>query len=295
MNNFWSTYIQTSEELYASRDIRFNDTNKQLWLNTIGIKENMNVLDIGCGSGTFCNKIKQYTNNVNITGIDIDNNHIAYAKNKANELNLNVNFLLGDATKLPFEDNSFDLCYSYTVCEHIEPKVFLKEQYRVLIPTGTICILSVRKPLRLRHNMDLLMCEREKELLQKLDCQANKIGIISSICKFKLNESMFINYLEETGFNNISISMFNILNYGPDLKQVSKELALKQIQCYRLHSTSYVQKILSQIPNAITQNEINELLSLINNRYDKRIELYNTGKKLWDFTFSAVLAINATK
>jgi len=60
MNNVWSQYVQTTEELYYSRGMRFNDSNKALWLNAIDVKSGQNILEVGCAGGVFCHKIKKY-------------------------------------------------------------------------------------------------------------------------------------------------------------------------------------------------------------------------------------------
>lgn len=54
----------------------------------------------------------------------------------------------GDATKLPFEDESFDITISNTVQEHIEPSAFWGEQKRVLKSGGKCICLSARKGIR---------------------------------------------------------------------------------------------------------------------------------------------------
>jgi len=142
MNNYvWSQYVQTSEEQYYSQDMRFNDSNKDLWLKAIGVESGQNILEVGCGGGTFCHKIKKYVPDVRITGLDIDTGHIEYAKAKTLELGLECTFVNADATAMPFADNTFDLYYSHTVAEHIPHKPFFGEQYRVLKPGGKIVVL----------------------------------------------------------------------------------------------------------------------------------------------------------
>lgn len=53
MNNIWSNFIQTTDELYHSRDTRFNDCNKALWLNAIGVESGQNILEDGCASSNY--------------------------------------------------------------------------------------------------------------------------------------------------------------------------------------------------------------------------------------------------
>ncbi|HAN21332.1 MAG: hypothetical protein A2Y15_07180 [Clostridiales bacterium GWF2_36_10] len=125
-NTYWSTYVQESEELYRSRALRFHDGNKDLWLKAFQIENGMKVLEVGCGGGIFCHRIKTYLPDTDVTGLDFDTGHIEYAKTKSLELNLNCKFVNGDATSLPFEDNTFDTCFSHTVINFCEPNDFLK-------------------------------------------------------------------------------------------------------------------------------------------------------------------------
>ena len=58
MNDHWSQYVQTSEELYRSRALRFHDGNKELWLSALGAKDHTDILEVGCGGGIFCHRLK---------------------------------------------------------------------------------------------------------------------------------------------------------------------------------------------------------------------------------------------
>ena len=82
MSNNWSQYVQTTQELYKSRSLRFHDGNKDLWLSAIGAKDGMNILEVGCAGGLFCHRITTYLPDVKITGLDFDSGHIAWARKK---------------------------------------------------------------------------------------------------------------------------------------------------------------------------------------------------------------------
>ena len=83
MSDFWSKQIQSTELLYFSRAEKFNDENKSLWFKLLKVKDGMKVLEVGCGGGLFTNMIKKYFPNCQVYGIDIDENHIEFAKRKA--------------------------------------------------------------------------------------------------------------------------------------------------------------------------------------------------------------------
>ena len=94
------------------------------------------VLDIGCGYGWF--EIDSVKKDVqSITGIELTENDLNTALKHVNYDN--VNFRVGSAINLPFEDGMFDTVVSWEVLEHIpkftENKMF-SEVYRVLKPSG---------------------------------------------------------------------------------------------------------------------------------------------------------------
>lgn len=98
------------------------------------------ILDIGCGAGRTT--INLYKNGYkNIIGLDLSTNLIDYAKNYIKNNNLNIDFVVGDATNLKYGDNSFDVViFSFNGMQCIPGKKnrdnVLKEVYRVLKPGG---------------------------------------------------------------------------------------------------------------------------------------------------------------
>lgn len=104
------------------------------------IKPTDRILDIGCGAGrTTINLFKNGYKN--IIGLDLSTNLINYAKEYVKNNNLDIEFVNGDATKLDYEDNTFDaVIFSYNGMKCIPGKKnrdnVLKEVYRVLKPNG---------------------------------------------------------------------------------------------------------------------------------------------------------------
>ena len=104
------------------------------------IDKNDKILDLGCGAGrTTINLFKDGYKN--ITGLDIADKLIEYAKDYSNKHNLDIEFLVGDATKLDFNNNTFDVViFSFNGMQCIpglqNRKNVLKEVYRVLKPGG---------------------------------------------------------------------------------------------------------------------------------------------------------------
>ncbi|MDD3089436.1 MAG: class I SAM-dependent methyltransferase [Candidatus Omnitrophica bacterium] len=78
------------------------------------IKQNksLKILDIGCGTGRHA--IEMTKRGYNVTGVDLSENQIKRAKEKAEEAGLSIDFQIQDARDLPF-DGEFDL--AIMLCE----------------------------------------------------------------------------------------------------------------------------------------------------------------------------------
>lgn len=92
------------------------------------------LLDIGCGPAVFLKDVYQKTEHV--FRIDPDKEMLfrnTTIKHK----------VIGNAEKMPFDDNYFDLVVSAWVFEHLEnPDIVLDEIFRVLKPDGKVIFLT---------------------------------------------------------------------------------------------------------------------------------------------------------
>jgi len=96
--------------------------------------EGKNILDIGCGSGYGTNYLKTRGARSAMGG-DISPEAITYAGKRYKENNLQ--YVVVDAERLPFCDNSFDVVISFEVIEHMEQySNYVAECLRVLRSDG---------------------------------------------------------------------------------------------------------------------------------------------------------------
>lgn len=104
------------------------------------INKNFRILDLGCGAGRTT--INMYRDGfTNIIGLDLSDKLINYANDYCLKNKLNISFVVGDATKLDYEDNTFDVViFSFNGMQCIPKKsnrdAVLREVYRVLKPDG---------------------------------------------------------------------------------------------------------------------------------------------------------------
>jgi ubiquinone/menaquinone biosynthesis C-methylase UbiE len=99
----------------------------------------MRILDIGCGSGNVLREFIRYgANPENLYGIDFLQDRI----DTAVKISPNIHFKCGNAEKLPYENNSFDIVILFTVLTSIldsgMKKAIASEALRILKPQGII-------------------------------------------------------------------------------------------------------------------------------------------------------------
>ena len=90
-------------------------------------------LEIGCGTGLILERTHKVAENAR--GVDISDGMLEVCKKKG------LNVQKASAADLPFEDNSFDLTYSFKVLAHIpEIERVMKEITRVTKPGGRMIL-----------------------------------------------------------------------------------------------------------------------------------------------------------
>lgn len=106
------------------------------------LHSNMTLLDCGCGPGAITADLAKIVSPGHVTGIDIDESQIEFARNHASRLEIvNLDFRTADIYKLLFSDDSFDGAFAHTTIQHLsDPVSALKEIKRVLKPGGVVGI-----------------------------------------------------------------------------------------------------------------------------------------------------------
>ena len=111
---------------------------KRLTHDRVEVKRKVErVLDLGCGNGRHA--IYFAREGFTASGIDISETAIDWAKNWAEREGLDVDFRVGDISKLPFEDQTFDVIVSHGVLDHVpmvQAQKAMAEAARVLTSGG---------------------------------------------------------------------------------------------------------------------------------------------------------------
>lgn len=282
MNSIWSDHVQGIMTLYLSRKLRFDDHFFAQYDKLFDLDHNseLRILEIGCGPGALAEALHRWYPKAKITAIDRDSNFIAFAQNHI----AGISFVEGDATRLPFEDDSFDVTISNTVQEHIEPTAFWSEQRRVLKPGGVCLCLSARKGIHC--TAPCLEMTREEtafwDSLSQSEDELKKYGV----CQYPMSEAELPASMEKNGFINVTAG-YTIIDLTPDATQYSDKMAEAMIEAGR-------QTTLEAIRSAHSDHA-DQAISAVNRKYDERIELYHAGKKQWDTSVSVTMIIRGTK
>lgn len=286
-NNIWSESIQGILNLDLSRELRFRDDRKELFMNLLGLDEGMTAVDIGCGPGALTRKLAKWLGvKSKIIGIDRDTNFISYAKDKAVENGLyNISYYEGDALDLPLGDNSVDACISHTVIEHVPNKEFLLEQKRICRPNGRVSVMFARPDKYIKTEPEKLpkQSRREIELLEKLFESTDEINKKYSVGKYWPDPVALPKLFEELGFNDIRIDAAAIPVVIDDGRNSEKE-SIAMITSEREQMLEGISMGLCLNKNALANDEVVELRQIISERFEERIGYVKEGIKIWDYS-----------
>jgi len=107
-----------------------------LFTKVIGTRS-LNVLDVGCGPGIVSMQLSDMGHHV--TSLDFSLKMLEAAEKNAAYNGLSIDFHLGDAENLPFQDDTFDALVSdYVLWTLPHPEKALSEWYRVVKPGSKV-------------------------------------------------------------------------------------------------------------------------------------------------------------
>jgi SAM-dependent methyltransferase len=119
------------------------------------VRAGQRVLDVGCGTGVVA--LTAALRGADVVGLDLTPELLERARENARTVNVDVEWIEGDAEALPFPDNSFDTVLSQF--GHIfapRPDVATAEMLRVLKSGGTIAFSTWPPDLFVGRTFELL-------------------------------------------------------------------------------------------------------------------------------------------
>lgn len=92
------------------------ETDAAMILAALGVSGS--VLEVGCGMGTLALKLAQA--GLQVTGLDVSEVALQYARQRAQEAGLQINWQEGFAENIPFADKTFDYVTCCHTLEHVK-------------------------------------------------------------------------------------------------------------------------------------------------------------------------------
>jgi len=116
---------------------RFMDAGAIEILESWNITTDKKMLDVGCGTGQVAIASAKKGNAV--TGVDISEHLIQYARKRALKDRLITSFDVGDAEDLPYKENAFDVVVSMFGAMYAQQPVIVSEELaRIIKPGGKL-------------------------------------------------------------------------------------------------------------------------------------------------------------
>lgn len=110
-------------------------------LEELAIQAGENILDVACGAGQTA--IPAARKGAKVTGLDIADNLVQAARQRAEADGIEIRFDQGDACELPYRDNQFDRVYSLIGAMFAPyPQQVANELVRVVRPGGKIQMIN---------------------------------------------------------------------------------------------------------------------------------------------------------
>ena len=169
------TYEQKREFRYSLQDYMHDAIDFDAW-------RGKRVLEFGCGSGI--DAVEFAHNGAEVTAVDVTENACRLTKALAAEAGVRIDVVQTDST-LPFDDNTFDLVYSFGVLHHIpDVENTLAEVHRVLKPKGKVIAMVYNKDsllyaysiVHLHKSEDLSEEELTRKYSERIkDCPYTKV------------------------------------------------------------------------------------------------------------------------
>ena len=126
-----------------TRENRINEMREYACEAKKYLTDNAAVLEVAPGPGYFSIELVKM-GNFNITGMDISEDFVEICKVNAQRENVKINFVQGNVSSMPFENNTFDFIFCSAAFKNFkEPVTALHEMYRVLKSSGVVLIVDM--------------------------------------------------------------------------------------------------------------------------------------------------------
>lgn len=300
----WSTYFQSPDYLKLYRKMIFDPDSAPLICKWMNIKDEMKILDIGCGTGFLDFFLSGQVKNCMFYGIDIDPVFIESAKEESlNNISSNkFVFVQGDALKLPFQNDCFDCVISCTSLTNIpNSPLLMEEMKRVVKPGGTISSITAQSFENSVHfegeysHKHFSYYYRLKDLSQKISNMYNAIQPIEEYTQYGTHPKKIPLLFANSGLKNIQMHSlgfsFSLCNETYSKEQKEELINLMYIAESKKFMAFWN---LSESKKYITKEEATEYQNLIKEKRDVLLSTINEDKS-WEWFGGAQLVMSGVK
>ena len=163
------------------------------------------VLDVACGTGDLAFYLNKQYPNAELVGLDFCEDMLVIARKRAQDKQLNAQFIQGDGLNLPFENNQFNgAVISYGLRNMADYKRCLSEMVRVIEPGSRVVILDMSHPNKLMGVLSAFYRFQVMPLLGKFianDTESYKY--LSNSIYFYLNQVELVGLMQDSGLTNV--------------------------------------------------------------------------------------------
>jgi ubiquinone/menaquinone biosynthesis C-methylase UbiE len=164
------------------------------------------VLEVAPGPGYLSIELAKF-GRYSVTGLDISETFVGIARKNAAEAGVQVDFRHGNASAMPFADDSFDLIVCRAAFKNFsEPVKALAEMRRVLKPCGRAIIIDLRRDTPTKE-IDAYV---DNMHAGKLNSAFIKLTFRTMLLKRAYTREEFEKFIGESGFTSYLIRDENV-------------------------------------------------------------------------------------
>lgn len=159
------------------------------------------VLEVAPGPGYFAIKLAKL-GDYQVTGIDISKTFVEIARANARASQVNVEFLQGNASSMPFSNETFNFLLCRAAFKNFsEPLRAIQEMHRVLKPRGKALIIDLRRDAS-RKSIDQFVDGMGMSALSRA---FTKMTFRFMLLKRAYNKDDFLAFLAQAEFRGVDI------------------------------------------------------------------------------------------
>jgi malonyl-CoA O-methyltransferase len=140
--------------------------NKWHFIKKLVPKKKGIVLDVGCGTSLITRLIKAEF----IVGLDISRKMVDAGRERG------ISYVVANAEKLPFKDNSFDIIYSITLLQDLDNKDVALSEWR---KAGKTAVVSVMKGMMKRSDVTKALKKAGFSIKKYVDEEKDNIFLVT--------------------------------------------------------------------------------------------------------------------